>query len=317
LSGSAERFHLRGSGSRKTGDDDLPESLMSDPATLSLSAEDRALLARIAEALERLAPPHPVPSADLDAADAFAWRGAEDRLIAVRDTRPLPLDLLVGIDRQKAVLLDNTLSFARARPANNALLWGARGTGKSSLVKSVHAAVNAQQRERLALVEIQRDEIPRLAELLDRMRLSARRFILFCDDLSFDEGESQYKSLKALLEGGVEGRPDNVLFYATSNRRHLLARSMVENEQSTAINPGDAVDEKVSLSDRFGLWIGFHAIDQETYLAMVAAYLDAYKIEIEEEDLRRQALQWAMERGARSGRVAWQFVQQVRARQQA
>ena len=286
---------------------------MSDPATLSLSADDRALLARIAEALERLAPPHPMPSADFDAADAFAWRGAEDRLIAVPDTRPLPLDLLVGIDRQKAVLLDNTLSFARARPANNALLWGARGTGKSSLVKSVHAAVNAQQRERLALVEIQRDEIPRLAELLDRMRLSARRFILFCDDLSFDEGESQYKSLKALLEGGVEGRPDNVLFYATSNRRHLLARSMIENEQSTAINPGDAVDEKVSLSDRFGLWIGFHAVDQDTYLAMVAAYLDAYKIAIEEEDMRRQALQWAMERGARSGRVAWQYVQQVRA----
>jgi hypothetical protein len=182
-------------------------------------------------------------------------------------------------------------------------------------VKAVHAAVNAQQEERLALVEIQRDEIPRLAELLDRMRLSARRFILFCDDLSFDEGESQYKSLKALLEGGVEGRPDNVLFYATSNRRHLLSRSMIENEQSTAINPGDAVEEKVSLSDRFGLWIGFHAVDQETYLAMVAAYLDAYKIEIEEEDLRRQALQWAMERGARSGRVAWQYVQQVRARQ--
>jgi predicted AAA+ superfamily ATPase len=300
---------------RRTGDDDLPESLMSEPATLSLSAEDRALLARIAEALERLAPPHPVPSADFDAADAFAWRGAEDRLIAVRDTRPLPLELLVGIDRQKNVLLDNTLSFARARPANNALLWGARGTGKSSLVKSVHAAVNAQQRERLALVEIQRDEIPRLPELLDRMRLSPRRFILFCDDLSFDEGESQYKSLKALLEGGVEGRPDNVLFYATSNRRHLLARSMVENEQSTAINPGDAVDEKVSLSDRFGLWIGFHAVDQDTYLAMVAAYLDAYKIIIDPDEVRREALQWSMERGARSGRVAWQYVQHVRARQ--
>ena len=271
------------------------------------------VLRRIAEALERIAPPHPVPSADLDDADAFSWRGAEDRLIAVGDTRALDLDLLIGIDRQKAILLRNSESFADGRPANNALLWGARGTGKSSLVKSVHAAINAKRADRVALIEVQRDEIARLPELLDRMRLSPRRFILFCDDLSFDEGESHYKSLKALLEGGVEGRPDNVIFYATSNRRHLISRSMIENEQATAINPGDAVDEKVSLSDRFGLWIGFHAVDQETYLAMVAAYIRHYGIAMAEDAVRKQGLQWAMERGARSGRVAHQFVQHLRA----
>ena len=275
---------------------------------------ERALLARIAEALERMAPPHALPSAGLDDADAFAWRGAEDRLIAVPDTRALDLDLLIGIDRQKQVLLANTLAFANGRPANNALLWGARGTGKSSLVKSVHATVNRERDEPLALVEVHREEIERLAELLDRMRLSSRRFLLFCDDLSFDEGESQYKSLKALLEGGVEGRPDNVLFYATSNRRHLISRSMIENEQSSAINPGDAVDEKVSLSDRFGLWIGFHAVDQETYLAMVESYVRHFGIAADADPLRTEALQWAMERGARSGRVAWQFVQQVRSK---
>jgi uncharacterized protein len=229
-------------------------------------------------------------------------------------TRPLPLDLLIGIDRQKGLLVRNSRSFVAGRPANNALLWGARGTGKSSLVKAVHAAVNEGKArlERLALVEIQRDETARLPELLDRMRLSPRRFLLFCDDLSFEEGETQYKSLKALLEGGVEGRPENVLFYATSNRRHLLSRSMIENEQSTAINPKDAVEEKVSLSDRFGLWLGFHSVDQKTYLAMVSAYVRTYKVNIGPEDERREALQWSMERGARSGRVAWQFVQQLR-----
>ncbi|MGE5721593.1 MAG: ATP-binding protein [Sphingomonadales bacterium] len=279
------------------------------------AGEEKALLARIAEALERLAPPHAVPSAKFGDADAFVWRGAEDRLIAVADTRALDLSLLIGIDRQKRTLLDNTAAFAAGRPANNALLWGSRGTGKSSLVKSVHAAVNAGSGDRLALVEIQRDEIARLPELLDRMRLASRRFLLFCDDLSFEEGESQYKSLKALLEGGVEGRPDNVLFYATSNRRHLLSRSMIENEQSTAINPGDAVEEKVSLSDRFGLWIGFHPVDQETYLAMVASYVRAFALAADPDELRREALQWSIQRGARSGRVAWQFVQQLRARE--
>jgi len=288
---------------------------MPDHGKPALNDDDRALLARIAEALERMAPPHATPSAGFDDADAFAWRGAEDRLVAVADTRPLELDLLLGIDRQKATLLANTIAFADGRPANNALLWGARGTGKSSLVKAVHGAVNRGRADHLVLVEIQRDEIARLAELLDRMRLSPRRFILFCDDLSFDEGESQYKSLKALLEGGVEGRPENVLFYATSNRRHLLARSMIENEQSTAINPGDAVEEKVSLSDRFGLWIGFHPIDQETYLAMVSSYVGQFGLTMESDTLRTQALQWSIERGSRSGRVAWQFVQQLRARE--
>jgi predicted AAA+ superfamily ATPase len=282
-----------------------------DPS--SPGAEDRALLSRIAEALERMAPPHAAASAGLDDADAFSWRGAEDRLIAVPDTRALALDLLVGIDRQKDQLLRNTRAFAAGRPANNALLWGARGTGKSSLVKSVHAEVNRGADAPLALVEIQRDEIARLPELLDRMRLSSRRFLLFCDDLSFDEGESQYKSLKALLEGGVEGRPDNVLFYATSNRRHLLSRAMIENEQSTAINPGDAVEEKVSLSDRFGLWIGFHPVGQDIYLAMVDAYVARFAIGRDPDILRTEALQWAMARGARSGRVAWQFVQHLRA----
>jgi uncharacterized protein len=258
--------------------------------------EDRALLKRIAEALERIAPPHPLPSADFGDADAFAWRGAEDRLIAVADTRALPLDLLVGVDRQKQRLLDNTRAFAAARPSNNALLWGARGTGKSSLVKAVHAAVNEDPADRLALVEIARDDIARLPELLDRMRLSPRRFILFCDDLSFEEGESQYKSLKALLEGGVEGRPDNVIFYATSNRRHLISRSLVENEQGTAINPRDAVEEKVSLSDRFGLWLGFHIVDQKTYLTMVDTYVRAYGLGIAGDELRARAAMGARTR---------------------
>ena len=285
---------------------------MSDPTHLSLADEDRALLARIAEALERMAPPHAVPSADFEDADVFVWRGAEERLIAVAEPHALSLDLLLGIDRQKERLLANTRAFTKGRPANNALLWGARGTGKSSLVKSVHAAVNGGGGSRLALVEVHRDEVGRLSELLDRMRLSPRCFLLFCDDLSFDEGESQYKSLKALLEGGVEGRPDNVLFYATSNRRHLVSRSMIENEQAAAINPGDAVDEKVSLSDRFGLWLGFHNIDQDTYLAICEAYSRTYSVKIGVAELRGEALQWSMERGARSGRVAWQFVQHLR-----
>ena len=287
---------------------------MNEPPVYSGEDENRTLLRRIAEALERLAPPHAIPSAELDAADAFVWRGAEDRLIAVQDTAALDIALLIGIDRQKQRLLDNTRRFAEGRPANNALLWGARGVGKSSLIKAAHRTVNDGRTDRLALVEVHRDEIGCLAELLDRMRLSPRRFLLFCDDLSFDEGESQYKTLKALLEGGVESRPDNVLFYATSNRRHLLSRSLIENEQAAAINPGDVVDEKISLSDRFGLWIGFHAVDQETYLEMVSSYVRFYDIRIDAQALRTEALQWAMERGARSGRVAWQFAQELRGR---
>jgi len=285
-----------------------------DEPGLSLDADERALLTRVAEALERLAPPHALPSAAFHDADAFVWRGGEGRLVAVPDTHPLDLGLLIGIDRQKQLLIDNSTAFANGRPANNALLWGARGTGKSSLVKSVHAAVNSGRDDRLALVEVHRDEIASLPELLDRMRLSRRRFLLFCDDLSFEEGESQYKSLKALLEGGIETRPDNVLFYATSNRRHLLSRAMIENEQATAINPRDSVDEKVSLSDRFGLWIGFHAIDQDSYLAMVSSYAQHFGLGLEPEQLRTDALQWSLERGARSGRVAWQFIQQLRSR---
>jgi len=284
-----------------------------DEPGLSLDADERALLTRIAEALERIAPRHTLPSAAFRDADAFVWRGGEGRLVAVPDTHALDLALLIGIDRQKQLVIDNSTAFADGRPANNALLWGARGTGKSSLVKSVHAGVNAGRDDRLVLVEIHRDEIASLPELLDRMRLSRRRFLLFCDDLSFEEGESQYKSLKALLEGGVEARPDNVLFYATSNRRHLLSRSMIENEQATAINPRDSVDEKVSLSDRFGLWIGFHAIDQDTFLAMVDSYAKSFALVADPADLHTRALQWSMERGARSGRVAWQFIQHLRA----
>ena len=287
---------------------------MKDPTSHPLDDELRALLTRIADALERLAPPHALSSAGLDDADAFAWRGTEDRLVAVPDTRALPLELLIGIDRQKARLLDNTRAFAAGRPANNALLGGARGTGKSSLVKSVHAAVNQDRDDRLALVEVQRDELAKLPVLLDRMRLSKRRFLLFCDDLSFEEGDSRYKGLKTLLEGGVESRPANTLFYATSNRRHLLSRSLIENEQGTAINPRDVVEEKVSLSDRFGLWLGFHPVDQDTYLAMVESYIRTYKVHMDPEAQRREALQWSLERGARSGRVAWQFVHQLLAR---
>jgi hypothetical protein len=262
---------------------------------------DSELLRRIAEALERLSPPAP-PSANLDSADAFVWRGDEQRLVAVPEVSRVDLDLLQGIERQKTILLDNTRAFSAGRPANNALLWGSRGTGKSSLVKAVHAAVPS-----LVLIEIHRDDIPTLPRLLGRLRASERRFLLFCDDLSFDAGEGAYKALKVLLDGGIEGRPENVLFYATSNRRHLINRDVIENEQGRAIHANEAVEEKVSLSDRFGLWLGFHPIDQTTYLAMVKAYAEAFDLE---GDLTHEALQWAVIRGSRTGRVAWQFIQQ-------
>lgn len=295
-----------------------PAASRTPPDSVALSDRDRAILIRIADALDRMAPP-PRISGDLADADAFVWHADADRLVAVPDTRALALSLLQGIDRQKELLLANTRAFAAGAPANNALLWGARGTGKSSLVKSVHQAVNERAGAPtgsgpLALIEIPREDIPHLPLLLDRLRPSSRRFLLFCDDLSFDEGEAAYKSLKALLDGGVAGRPSNVLVYATSNRRHLLSRTMIENEQSTAINPGEAVEEKVSLSDRFGLWIGFHPIDQDTYLAMVAAYVAAVPLAIDAGEVRREALEWAIERGSRSGRVAWQFVQQLSGR---
>jgi hypothetical protein len=271
------------------------------------------LLRRIAEALERRAPPKP-DSAALAEAEAFVWHAEGERLESVSRVNRVELALLRGVDRQAALLLDNTRRFARGLPANNALLWGARGTGKSSLIKAVHAAVNDEMPNTLALVEIHREEIPSLPALLARLRDSDRRCILFCDDLSFDSSDTSYKSLKAVLEGGIEGRPNNVLFYATSNRRHLMPRDMIENERSTAINPAEAVDEKVSLSDRFGLWLGFHACDQDTYLAIVQGYAQRYGLAAKGLDLAHEANEWAVTRGARSGRVAWQFIQDLAGR---
>ena len=271
------------------------------------------LLRRIAEALERRAPPKP-DSAGLAEAEAFIWHAEGERLESVPRVNRVELALLKGIDRQAALLLDNTRRFAKGLPANNALLWGARGTGKSSLIKAVHATVNGEMPNALALVEIHREEIPSLPALLARLRDSDRRCILFCDDLSFDSGDTSYKSLKAVLEGGIEGRPNNVMFYATSNRRHLMPRDMIENERSSAINPSEAVEEKVSLSDRFGLWLGFHACDQDTFLAIVHGYAQRYRLAAKGLDLAHEANEWAVTRGARSGRVAWQFIQDLAGR---
>ena len=271
---------------------------------------ERAHLSRIADALERLAPPTP-PAAALNDGDAFIWHADGRRLEVVAEVNRVDLDLLRGIDRQRDQLLDNTRRFANGLPANNALLWGARGTGKSSIVKAVHAAVNGETGGTLALVEIHREDIPSLPALLSHLRESGRPCILFCDDLSFDGQDSAYKSLKAVLEGGIEGRPANVIFYATSNRRHLMPRDMIENERSTAISPSEAVEEKVSLSDRFGLWLGFHACDQETYFAIVEGYAGRYGLKIGREELRSRAREWTVTRGSRSGRVAWQFVQDL------
>ncbi|SLN55934.1 ATP-binding protein [Oceanibacterium hippocampi] len=272
-----------------------------------------ALLGRIADSLERIAPP-PAPFTSLDSANAFVWHAESDRLQPVPSVNRVEIDLLRGIDRVRDILLDNTRRFAAGLPANNALLWGARGMGKSSLVKAVHATVNEGSDARLVLVEIHREDIPTLPRLLTRLAATSRRCILFCDDLSFDGEDAAYKSLKAVLEGGIEGRPDNVIFYATSNRRHLLPRDMMENERSTAINPAEAVEEKVSLSDRFGLWLGFHSCSQADYLAMIQGYAANYGLDMAEEELRAEAIEWAMTRGARSGRVAWQFVQDLAGR---
>jgi predicted AAA+ superfamily ATPase len=266
------------------------------------------LLERIAEALERLAPLIVVGS-DLEAANAFVWHSEGAWLKPVTQVNRIDFALLKGIDHQSYILLDNTINFGNGLPANNALLWGARGTGKSSLVKAVHARVNAQVS--LALVEIHREDIPSLPQLLAILRQSERRCVLFCDDLSFDGEDSAYKSLKAVLEGGIEGRPDNVIFYATSNRRHLMPRSMIENERSSAVNPAEAIEEKVSLSDRFGLWLGFHNCDQKTYLDMIEGYVNFYGLDIKQESLRAQAIEWAVTRGSRSGRTAWQFIQHL------
>ncbi|MCR4377069.1 MAG: ATP-binding protein [Rhodospirillales bacterium] len=270
------------------------------------------LLERIASALERLAPKHG-DGHNLGAADAFVWQAAGEKLIPVPRVNRVEFNLLKGIERQAEILLANTHQFAAGCAANNALLWGARGTGKSSLVKAVHAKINARSPGALVLVEIHREDIPTLPRLLDILKDTARRCVLFCDDLSFDPDDASYKSLKAVLEGGIEGRPENVLFYATSNRRHLMARDMIDNERSTAINPGEAVEEKVSLSDRFGLWLGFHNLDQETYFQIVENYAQHYGLNVP--DIRAQALEWSMTRGARSGRVAWQFIQDLAGKQ--
>ncbi len=270
------------------------------------------LLRRIASALERLAP-QPPPAPAFEAAEAFIWQAGSERFEPVEAVNRLPLSLLKGIDRAAAQLLSNTERFARGLPANNALLWGARGMGKSSLVKAAHAEVR-QMAPGLRLIEIHREDIASLPRCLAHLRGQPHRFIVFCDDLSFDQDDTSYKSLKAVLEGGIEGRPDNVIFYATSNRRHLMPRHMMDNERSTAINPSEAVEEKVSLSDRFGLWLGFHNCSQDEYLEMVAGYAAHFGLQADDQQLTGDALEWSMTRGARSGRVAWQYIQDLAGR---
>jgi len=263
-------------------------------------------LTRIAEALERISPkPFAVP--DFSVADAFVWHVGPDRLDPVTQVNKVGINLLVAIDQPRDILLGNTVRFARGLPANNVLLWGARGMGKSSLIKAAHAEAN-RQIGGLKLVEVQREDLPSIGRLLNVLRGCEHRFLLFCDDLSFGHDDSHYKSLKAVLDGGIEGRPENVAFYATSNRRHLMPRDMIENERSTAINPSEAVEEKVSLSDRFGLWLGFHPCTQDDYLQMIRGYCDAHGIEISDDEMRREAIEWQQTRGNRSGRVAWQYV---------
>jgi len=270
------------------------------------------LLRRIADTLERIAPAAPAAS-DLGAASAFVWHAETRTLEPVHKVNAVDYGLLKGIDRARGILLDNTRRFAAGLPANNALLWGARGMGKSSLVKAVHGLV-AREADQLTLIEIHREDIPSLPHLLGHLRDTEQRFIIFCDDLSFDDHDTSYKSLKAVLEGGIEGRPDNVLFYATSNRRHLMPRDMIENERSTAISPTEAIDETVSLSDRFGLWLGFHGCNQDTYFEIIDGYVAHYGLKVEPETLKAEAVEWSMTRGARSGRVAWQYIQDLAGR---
>jgi uncharacterized protein len=278
-----------------------------------------AVLARIAAALERMAP-RPAPVFDFAAAEAFVWQSSPAAFLPVPHVNRQPLGLLKGIDRAAEQLLDNTHRFAQGLPANNALLWGARGMGKSSLVKAAHAQVRknlepgAKGKPDLKLIEIHREDIDSLPACLAHLRAAKHRFIVFCDDLSFDKDDTSYKSLKAVLEGGIEGRPENVVFYATSNRRHLMPRDMMENERSTAINPSEAVEEKVSLSDRFGLWLGFHHATQDEYVEMVKGYAAHHKLKVREDELVREALEWSITRGSRSGRVAWQFIQDLAGR---
>jgi len=287
------------------------------PADNPLASPDAlSVLTRIADALERLVPKG-VETPDFTAADAFVWHAAGRRLSPVPRVNRVEIALLRGIDRVRDMLQENTERFARGLPANNALLWGARGMGKSSLVKAVHAEINRTRSgdaRPLKLIEIHREDIETLPELMALLRADPHRFVVFCDDLSFDADDTSYKSLKAVLEGGIEGRPDNVIFYATSNRRHLLPRDMMENERSTAINPGEAVEEKVSLSDRFGLWLGFHKCSQDEYLDMVYAYVEHLGLKADRQTIRAEALEWSTTRGARSGRTAWQYIQDLAGR---
>ncbi|MDG1376042.1 MAG: ATP-binding protein [Yoonia sp.] len=262
-------------------------------------------LERIAAALERMSPA-PAAAPDFAAASAFVWHANPDRLVPVARVNRVAVDLLVGVDRSRDTLMANTLQFAKGLSANNALLWGARGMGKSSLVKAIHGAVHASH-EDLKIVEVQREDLPTIGRCLEILRNRPERFIMFCDDLSFGHDDAHYKSLKAVLDGGIEGRPENVVLYATSNRRHLMPRDMIENERSTAISAGEAVEEKVSLSDRFGLWLGFYACDQDQYLAMIRGYCDAHGVAIDDATLRAEAIEWQATRGSRSGRVAWQY----------
>ena len=269
-------------------------------------------LRRIAEALERISPP-PAALPDFATAEALIWHTGPDRLERVARVNRVELKLLLAVDRVRDILLANSLQFAAGMSANNALLWGARGMGKSSLVKAVHGEVRARGLS-VVLVEIQREDLPSIGRLLAVLRAAPARFVIYCDDLSFSHDDTHYKSLKAVLDGGIEGRPDNVILYATSNRRHLMPRDMIENERSSAISPSEAVEEKVSLSDRFGLWLGFHPCDQDQYLAMIRGYCDALGIVISDADLRAEAIEWQQTRGARSGRVAWQYVSDLAGR---
>ena len=264
-----------------------------------------ATLTRIAEALERIAPA-PLAAPDFATAQGFVWHTSPDRLEPVTKVSRVDVSLLVGVNRSRDTLMANTEQFARGMPANNALLWGARGMGKSSLVKAVHGKLGETYPD-LKLIEIQREDLPSITRCLNLLRGRPERFVLFCDDLSFSNDDAHYKSLKAVLDGGIEGRPDNVVLYATSNRRHLMPRDMIENERSTAINPAEAVEEKVSLSDRFGLWLGFHPCSQDDYLNMIRGYCASYGVEIDEETLWAEAIEWQATRGSRSGRVAWQY----------
>ncbi|PKA39881.1 ATP-binding protein [Rhizobium sullae] len=270
-------------------------------------------LRRLADAVERLAGPAPGPN-DWNAADCFVWSPARTHLQPVARPNRVALKLIRGVDHVRDILHENTVRFADGFAANNVLLWGARGMGKSSLVKAVHEDVRQESGVSLKLVEVHREDIASLPTLLDILKEAPHRVIVFCDDLSFDHDDTAYKSLKAALDGGIEGRPDNVLFYATSNRRHLLPRHMMENEQSTAINPSEAVEEKVSLSDRFGLWLGFHKCSQEDYLTMIDGYAEHFKLTLDREKMHAEALEWATTRGARSGRVAWQYIQDLAGR---